>query len=246
MKKVAVVAAWLLLAIPVVSSPVVAQDSSPQSGEGPAIQSPDARAVPTLSPRHPRKPFYLRGLPLDIPQWAKDAGHNGAAIYIATVSADGTLTALELKRSSMSEAIDQAVRDRVEKLRFGAGTNAAGERAEGTVEIRMSYARYDSDSPGGGLVNYTCADFIREHDWFKTANPSGRPIFWLENAYTSLSSVGRVLNGERLEASEMRATRHEREKKWAGLIKACRKKPTTLFLDHVDQPEEYRILVESF
>ncbi|MGB3806149.1 MAG: TonB family protein [Erythrobacter sp.] len=210
--------------------------------------APRAIAVPapTLARRHPSKPIYLNDGKLDIPQWAKDAGHNGSAIYTATVGPDGKLVSLVLKQSSNSQAIDEAVRQHAEAMYYAAGTNAAGEPIEGTIDVYMAYARFDSGSPGGGMVDYTCADFIREYDWFKSVHPGDRPMFWPENAFTSLTNVALLTGGQQPSIEERRANRRQSKKEWERLITACRRKPQTLLLDHIQERESYRDLVESF
>lgn len=196
--------------------------------------------------RHPQRVEFGRVKTVDIPQRAKDEGHNGNATYTATVGPDGKLIALVLKVSSMSTAIDEAVRARAEKLYYFPATDAAGNKIEGTVDVFIGYARHDSDSPGGGIETYTCGDLIREYDWFTAANAGRRKLFWPENAYTSLASIVRMEQGVALDRAKMLADRQAREKMWAKLIKRCRKAPEKLMLSEVDQPEAYRRLVNSF
>lgn len=199
-----------------------------------------------LAERNPRPARAERVRTVDIPQAAKDAGHNGTAVYTATVGADGQLAALTLKQSSMSPAIDEAVKARAQKLYYFAATDKDGNKVEGTVDVVASYARHDKDSPGGGIESYTCGDLVREWDWFTAANAGRRKLFWPQNAYTSLTSVGQLLAGERPSREARLAARAEREEMWAKLIKRCRKSPARLMLEDVDQPVEYANLVNSF
>lgn len=87
---------------------------------------------------------------------------------------------------------------------------------------------------------------MREYDWFTAANAGRRKLFWPENAYTSLTSVGQLLSGQRPSGEQRLAARKEREKMWAKLIKRCRRTPGRLMLDEVDQPVDYASLVNSF
>lgn len=199
-----------------------------------------------MTPRNPRPVYASREKTVDIPQWAKDEGHNGNAKYRATVSPEGKLVKLQLVQSSGSPAIDDAVKARAETLYYAPATDAEGTRIEGTIEIRMGYARYDSDSPGGGFRDYTCGALVREWDWFYAAHGEGPPLFWPKNAYTSLSSVNRMMGGARLNGNDLKRSREKREGMWDKLIKRCRKNPDKLMLDEVDQPEDYLRLVDSF
>lgn len=195
---------------------------------------------------HPRTARAERVRTVDIPQAAKDAGHNGTASFTATVGKDGQLVALTLKQSSMSPAIDAAVEAKARSLRYTPATDADGKSIEGTVDVVASYARHDSDSPGGGIATYTCGDLVREWDWFTAANAGRRKLFWLWNAYTSLPSIIAMQDGVMQNAEERMASRTARETMWAKLIKRCRKTPERLMLDEVDQPVAYANLVNSF
>jgi TonB family protein len=199
-----------------------------------------------LPPGYPSPPVAERIAALDIPQEAKDAGHNGAATYVATIAPDGTLNALTLKESSMSPAIDAAVKARAERLSYRPSKDAGGKAVAGTVEVRASYARHDADSPGGGIESYTCADLVREWDWFTAANAGRRKLFWPHNAYTSLTSVEAMRQGTTPSREDRLAARAMREMMWTKLIKRCRKKPARLMLEEVDQPQAYADLVNSF
>ncbi len=128
---------------------------------------------------------------------------------------------------------------------------------QGTIDIRLSYARHDSDSPGGGIVTYTCGDLVREWDWFTAANAGRRKLFWPHNAYTLLAAMMAMQDGvtqsaeQRLSPRKARATqrlspRKARATMWAALIKRYRKAPGRLMPDKVDRPVAYANLVNSF
>lgn len=227
----------VLVLLALAASPLAAQQSVP---------APPVRSVPMPPERNPRPASAQRIAAVDIPQAAKDEGHNGSATYTATVGADGKLIALALKESSMSPAIDAAVKARAEMLRYSAATDKDGTRVEGSVDVRAGYARHDKDSPGGGIESYTCGDLVREWDWFTAANTGRRKLFWPHNAYTSLTSIEAMRQGEVPSRETRLAARTEREKMWAKLIKRCRKTPGRLMLDEVDQPVAYANLVNSF
>jgi TonB family protein len=234
--------ARLLLAL--AASPIAAQDAV-----APPQRAPDIRvvpAVPMLAERSPRPARSERLRTVDIPQAAKDAGHNGTAAYTATVSADGKLIALSLKQSSMSPAIDAAVEARARRLYYFPATDKDGNKIEGTVDVVASYARHDKDSPGGGIASYTCGDLVREWDWFSAANAGRRKLFWPHNAYTSLTSTEAMRQGITPSREERLAAREQCEKMWAQLIKRCRNSPAKLMLDEVDEPQAYANLVNSF
>ncbi len=182
---------------------------------------------------------------VDIPQWAKDEGHNGRARYSATVGANGELIALELVQSSMSSAIDEAVKARAQTLSYEAATDKEGNPVEGKVNVWMEYARFDKDSPDGGIDTYTCGEMVREFDWFSVANSEREKVFVPQLSYIVLGSLVRMENGENVDAATMDSDIDARLAMWAELVEQCRKDPESLLLDEVDHPEMYRKQVDS-
>lgn len=183
---------------------------------------------------------------VDIPQWAKDAGHNGSAAYTATVGADGKLVALNLRVSSRSEAIDAAVKARAETLSYRPATDKDGNPVAGPVNIRMGYARYDKDSPGGGIDTYTCGDLVREYDWFNAANDGLFTGFAPRTAFHTLGARWRIEQGQPLDEASMDADIEARMDMWPMLLEKCRNHPGRLLLGEIEYPETYRRLVDSY
>jgi TonB family protein len=242
----------LLLLAALVAGPLAAQSVEPETAPAPA---PGPTAAPAPAPvrtapmppiRHPQRVEFGRVKTVDIPQWAKDEGHNGTATWTATVAADGTLIALVLKESSMSPAIDAAAQARARTLTYSPATDREGNRIEASVDVAMEYGRHDDDSPGGGLGDYTCGDLIRELDWFTAANAGRRKLFWPQNAFTSLATIIRLEQGLPPDPAAIVPARKAREKLWTKLVKTCRKAPGRLMLTEVDQPDAYARLVNSF
>lgn len=238
----------LLAALALLALPASAQQADPPPARPapPVLVAPPPPVRPMLAPSHPQRATAQSVKSVDIPQWAKDKGHNGTAIYTATVGPDGKLVALVLKQSSMSPAIDEAVKARAQQLYFIPATDKDGNRIEGTVDVAMAYARHDRNSPGGGIETYTCGDLVREYDWFTAANKGRRKLFWPENAYISMSGLAPLLAGEPYSPEAMQASRKERAAMWAKLVKRCRKTPARLMLEEVDRPAYYAMLVNSF
>lgn len=240
----------LIAGLVALSVPTAAQEStastSPPPAPGKRKIGTDFLGAPASVTRHPQRARPEAVKAIDIPQAAKDAGHNGRATYTITVGPDGKLVALTLKESSMSPAIDEAVKARLETARFIPATDKDGNKVQGTVDVWMTYARHDADSPGGGIATYTCGDLVREWDWFTAANAGRRKLFWPHNAFTSLTSIEAMRQGTTPSREERLLARAQREAMWLKLIKRCRKKPARLMLEEVDQPQAYANLLNSF
>ena len=234
--------AVLVLAL---SVPAAAQQATAPPPAEPAV-APNITVVP---PPLPGPSFWARREPVtrvDIPQWAKDAGHNGSATYTAPVGADGKLVALDLRVSSRSEAIDAAVKARAETLAYQPATDKDGNPVAGPVNVRMTYARFDAQSPGGGIETYTCGDLVREYDWFQAANADRGIRFAPEQEYLMIGVNLLLKQGRQVTDAELTAEVDARALMWAQLLERCRKAPERLMLEEVDHPEALQRRMENY
>lgn len=202
--------------------------------------------VPALQRSQPFAARVARISDFDIPQDAKDEGHNGSVTWTAEIGADGKLVDLVLKRSSNSAAIDEAGRLKAAGAYYFPATDRDGSKVAGTVDVRLEYARWDKGSPGGGIDTYLCSDLNREAGWFAAANADNAKIFALENFFVSLPSLAAMEEGTIWSRAEREASRKKRGKEWKNLLRACGKRPDALMLDMVKEREFYRMVVQSF
>lgn len=230
----------LATALVLLAGPLAAQQAEPEPspfvtivpapGEGGMFRFPRVEPVKTV----------------DIPQWAKDEGHNGRAVYRATISPDNTLVGLELMQSSGSAAIDAAVKARAETLWYKAGTDPAGKPIESRIPVAMEYARHDKDSPGGGIETYTCGDLVREFEWYMAANVDSATPFLPQLIYVGLRTYLRLEQGEPVDVPIMDADADERRPMWQALLERCRNAPQRLMLDEVDYPETFSFQIARY
>lgn len=196
-----------------------------------------------VSPPGPRSAAYVGSRLLDIPDSAKAEGHNGWVVWTVKVGADGKPLSLALKRSSGSTAIDAAAKARLEGGRFLPAISRDLVDVESDLDVHLGYFLWNADGGAGNLKSYTCADLVREFDWFSRANARTQLLFPLWNAYTSLDGVAGMMDGGTPTAGEREAQRRRREQQWSRLVDTCRKHPTALFMDQVDQPELFLSLL---
>ena len=228
-----------------------AQDVPASSGQSEPPQILDVTAesnVLVIPAPTSRRSLWAKAEPVrtvDIPQWAKDEGHNGRALYSATVGANGELISLDLIQSSISSAIDEAVKVRAQALIYEPATDKEGNPVEGKVNVWMEYARFDKDSPDGSIDTYTCGDMVRELDWFVAANVERDKMFVPQLSYLVLGSLARMENGENVDVATMDADIETRLAMWAKVVERCHKAPKTLLLDQVYHQEMYRNQVNS-
>jgi len=221
--------------------PAMAQVSIGSSAQG----QPKALVIPAPKSCRSLWAQVKRVKSVDIPQWAKDEGHNGRATFAATVGADGQLASLELVKTSGSEAVDEAVEQRARSLEYRPAIDADCKPARGNVRVTMAYARFDKDSPGGGLSDYTCEHMLREYDWFSRAKAAGNRVFIPQLAFVIAGTMVRFERGEDLSPAMMDSEAEKRNAMWETLVERCRTTPGTLLLDEIDYPELLRQQVDN-
>ena len=227
--------------------------ASPAMGQVLAVKLPDSGAQAKSKTLVIPAPESCRSLwaqvtrvkSVDIPQWAKDEGHNGRSTFSATVGSDGELASLDLVKSSGSEALDEAVEQRAKTLEYRPAIDADCNPTQGQVRFTMSYARFDKDSPGGGLGDYTCGHMLREYDWFARTKADGNLAFIPQLAFIIAGSMVRLERGEDLSSAVMDAEAEKRNAMWETLVKRCRTTPDTLLLDEIDHREMFRQQVDN-
>ena len=224
-----------------------AQNTAPPDAE-PTPASPSATLVipaPSVTSCRSLWPKVKREKSVDIPQWAKDEGHNGRASVSVTVDPDGSVAAIDLVKTSGSDAINKAVMERARQLEYSPAIDAECQPTRAAVRVTMQYGRFDKDSPGGGLDGYTCGYMLREYDWFVAAKGDGNALFIPQFTYVISGSLVRLEQGEDMTSSMMDAEAEKRVKAWDAVVERCRKAPDTPLLDEIDFPAMYRKQVDN-
>ncbi|WP_260580563.1 energy transducer TonB [Sphingopyxis sp. PET50] len=222
-------------------------EAPPPDGEA-AKPAVGMRSVPRVQmPLHPRRAeIFRRTKVIDIPQWAKDAGHNGSVTYRVVVTADGAADKVQLIGSSGSTAIDQAALGAIRSASFVPATDKDGNPVAGMTSVYSKYTRWEDESRGG-IRDYRCGDLIREYDWFREAHGNaGPPYFALENYYVSRDMLANV---EGVDRRDRKAVEKQREKytgEWLGVVEGCRKTPGALLLDKIKDPQSFQDMAGSF
>lgn len=226
--------------------PAAGQQSAPVVAPPETPAQPNVTVVPAPLSRAAFGAPAERVKTIDIPQWAKDEGHNGRASYIAQLDAEGRLLSVKISRSSGSAAIDDAVRARAQTLAYRPARDGGGNPVAGSAIGGMSYARWDRNSPGGGIDTYTCGDLVREHDWFAEAN-AGEPFPFAPKAvFYVLVTQARIATGGTIDRGTIDAEIAKRDALWDELLANCRKTQTRLVLDLVDHRDVYRRLMDEY
>lgn len=230
----------------------------PLSGFTVAAQEAGAGTPPEIvpgivPPALPQRPRMLETQPpFDIPQWAKDAGHNGISTWRVVVDAAGAVAEAQLVRSSGSEAIDGAARQYIMQATFLPGTGYRDDRRT-TAEVRLGYARWDERSPGGGMRDYRCADLLREVDWFRAnvaqiapAQAERTAVFTLERYFMLGSMLVFAADNPDLSYAEVGNHVPEFEQQWSDIVAACRADPASLLRDRMRDPRPLRVMLAGF
>lgn len=210
------------------TSAAASQEHSAQPREFIPPSAPSIAPRPMLARVHPR----AYDGHVEIPQWARDEGHNGVVQVVTTVDRDGKPTSVKVLKSSNSEAIDTAALEEAMELPYDPAQTVSGEPISGTVTLRFQFAKYLSDRLFWyDFRSYTCANMLGEMHWYTAANPETVDFFGPKVIYTGLAIRQNRYARPRMTREERERSRREREPMWNGLVEACKASPKSSFTD---------------
>lgn len=159
------------------------------------------------------------------PDAERAAGRHGKVVISGLVGADGKLIDPQVMLSSKAPGLDAAA------LAAARATEFRPDPATATVPTQIAYefVSYRSPGQGGGVLRYTCAQFVRDQDWWKATWPAKeRSAF--ENMMAGLGFL--VLMGrERWTGSDYKTWSDGFKVRFPKAVEDCRAKPEALAID---------------
>lgn len=204
-------------------------------------QSPPMLRIPppTANRQHPKRARAVNydGY-VEIPDWAREAGHNGVVTVRALVGPDGKATGVEVVTSSNSSAIDAAAVEEALALRYEPATSGNGEPTVGHFDMQFRYGQ--STTPRGESYGaYTCKAMISELRWYSAANPETADFFNPQSRYTRLVVWQRRRDQPRMTVKEADESERQRLPMWEALVERCESNPDSLFVDQMEDRAEF-------
>lgn len=174
------------------------------------------------------KPKVLSGPQARLPEDERLAGHNGTALASGIVDENGAFKEVTLRQSTDAPVLDLIALETAKATLFAPAADEAGTSLAVPVVMPIEFYAFQSAEPGGGLVHYTCDQFVRDTDWWKSAHPDAK---WANfKLYTFMVGVA-VLWGPGKNTIERLKSSQNIEQQWPMWIEACRGHREQLFVD---------------
>ena len=172
----------------------------------------------------------------DLPDALRAQGHHGDVHVRGLLSVDGKLVGTRVSYSSGSPELDAVALGAVNGWTWTPALDADGKPLAVPVQVKVEFAAYRSDEPGGGLVRYGCRQFVLDQDWWTSTHPNGKrgdqELYTLMLGLNVIASGGFAAGG----VESFKARMADFERRWDASITKCRKSPDKRFIDMM-QPE---------
>ncbi|WP_086607575.1 energy transducer TonB [Erythrobacter donghaensis] len=208
------------------------------TGEAP----PEDATVPAVSPAWSEAianrakikvaPAYIDGPRPELPEAEKALGHHGTVRVEGIIGVDGKMTEVRIKQTSNSPVLDKIALDAAIASTFTPAKDVQGQPLPVVVAMPFDLVAYKSEQ-GMGIVQYTCEQFVRDMDWWKSVNPekpfSEHELHKLESGMEFAAAISRA-NGD---YARLKGFSSDFDQRWLAAIDYCRKKPKILQRDAI-------------
>lgn len=201
--------------------------------EAPAtIESAAWREAVANRSRIKTAPTFVDGPRAQLPESEKALGHHGIVMVQGIVGADGKMTEARVKQTSHAPVLDQIALDAALASTFTPARDTDGVPLPIVISMPFDLVAYKAEQ-GMGILQYTCEQFVRDMDWWKSANPEKsfkeHDLYLLESGMEFASAI---------QSAEMNRTALDKagtgfEQRWDAAIAYCRKKPNVLQRDAI-------------
>ncbi len=212
----------------------------PAAAEPPAINAaadavPDSPAWSQAKANRPRiktAPRFINGPHAELTEAEKALGHHGPVVVEGIIGVDGRMTEVRVKRTSHSPSVDRIAIEAALASTFAPATDADGAPLPIIVAMPFDLVAYKSNE-GPGMVQYTCAQFVRDMDWWRSVNPdkpfSQHELHNLESGMEFAAAISRAKG----DYARLKGFSSNFDQRWIDAIEYCRKKPKVLQRDAI-------------
>lgn len=161
------------------------------------------------------------------PEADRAAGRHGKVVIEGLIGADGRMIDPKVATSSRAEGLDAAALAGARATLFRVDKPETGIPQKPT-KIAYEFVSYRSPGKGGGVLRYTCSQFVRDQDWWSAT--------WEEAKGTEFESMMRglgfivVMQGQ-WNGAAFKAWNDGFKRRFAGAIRDCRAKPDAIAID---------------
>jgi len=177
-------------------------------------------------------PAFIEGPRAELPEAEKALGHHGPVVIEGIIGVDGRMTEVRVKRTSHAPLLDEIAVDAARASTFTPAKDANGVPLSIIVAMPFDLVAFKSDQEMG-IMQYTCEQFVRDMDWWKSVNPDkpfkDHELYKLESGM-EFAAVALQANRDNAKLEGFSA---EFDQRWLAAIAYCRKKPRVLQRDAI-------------
>ncbi len=177
-------------------------------------------------------PAFVDGPRAELPETEKALGHHGQVIVEGIIGVDGKMTGVRIKHTSNAPVLDKIALDAAIASTFTPARDVEGQPLPVVVTMPFDLVAYKSEQ-GMGILQYTCEQFVRDMDWWKSVNPdkpfSEHELHKLESGMEFAAAISQA-NGD---YARLKGFSSDFERRWIAAIDYCRKKPKILQRDAI-------------
>jgi TonB family protein len=217
------------MALSTAPSQPVASDASPPIAVERSQAWTDAeanRAKMTVAPS------FVEGPRAELPESEKALGHHGSVVIQGIIGVDGKMSEARVKLASGANAVDEIALAAAIASTFLPAKDVNGTPLSVVVAMPFDLVAYKS-AEGMGILQYKCAQFVRDMDWWKSVNPDKtfkeHELYKMELGFEMLSLIRQARGNQEL----LRQSIDGFEVRWSAAIEMCRKKPNILQRDAI-------------
>jgi TonB family protein len=199
----------------------------PAPETAPAVETSAAwEEAKANSARIKGKPEMVEGSFPALPEAEKALGRHGEVRIQGIVTLEGTITDLRISESSNVPELDRLALDAASAFTFKPATDAEGQAIAVLVTVPFYFNAYVGDD--GFATSYRCEQFVRDMDWWRSANPD-KP-FKEHQLYAALVGMQTIALMQRNDMGGVIAAVRAMPARWDKALQKCRKKPDLLMM----------------
>jgi TonB family protein len=177
-------------------------------------------------------PAYLGGPSADLTEAEKALGHHGPVVVEGIVGVDGRMTEVRIRRTSHSPGVDRIAMEAAMASTFTPAKDEQGQPLPILVAMPFDLVAYKA-AEDMGILKYTCQQFVRDMDWWKSVNPdkpfSEHELYLLESGMDFAAAISQAKG----DPEGLKGYSSDFDQRWLAAIEDCRKRPRALQRDMI-------------
>jgi TonB family protein len=177
-------------------------------------------------------PSFVDGPHADLTDAEKALGHHGPVLIQGIIGLDGKMAEARVKTSSGAPTLDGIALAAATASTFVPAKDADGAALPVVIVMPFDLVAYKAVG-GMGITKYSCAQFVRDMDWWASAHPDktfkDHELYRMELGFEMMAMISQARGNNAALGKSINAFAD----RWTAAIDLCRTKPTMLQRDAI-------------